>query len=173
MQTEERLSARLRPDQTIEISRAKELRQAASDLRSSVSHGSYGDKELKRFWEMAENVGLRLSISNPEIAERAGLGASFFSSVVRDRRRPKLTNFLKALSAIIDVADERLFDIETGHATSSRVPSDRSLGNLMIEQERSQLLLLASSLARMARDEIGKLDSERPNDQSSILRNNK
>jgi hypothetical protein len=170
MATDERLTERLRPDQKIEVSRAKELRGAAIELRSRISHGSYGDEELDQFWEMAGNVGLYLSISNPEIAERAGLGANFFSSVVRDRRRPKLANFLKALTAMIDVADERLFDIETREVKSSGAASDRPFGNLLIERERSQLLLMAASLARMARNEIEGLDGERPNDPSSISR---
>jgi hypothetical protein len=61
-------------------------------------------------------------------------------------------------------------DIETREVKSSGAASDRPFGNLLIERERSQLLLMAASLARMARNEIEGLDGERPNDPSSISR---
>lgn len=112
-----------------------------------MSSGSYGDRELKIFWKLAESAGLDLSISNPELGIRAGLGEKYFSSVVRDRRRPKLENFLRALTAIIEVADERLMDIDKTHTLSTvGLPDRRSITSLRIEQRYTELLLLATSL---------------------------
>lgn len=50
--------------------------------------------------------------------------ASFFSSVVRDRRSPKLTNMLKALAAVVAVANERLADVDDEHARSISQPEN-------------------------------------------------
>jgi hypothetical protein len=85
-----------------------------------------------------------------------------------------LTNFLKALTAIIEVADERLFDIDGAQRVSSGgSPPDHMVSNLRIKQDHAELLLLASSLGRMARREIENLDSERPNDPITIAKNGK
>src|SRR5216684_4269081 len=167
-------SYRLRLDQKDETARVRQLREAAKNLRSIVSQGSYSDEELRRFWALAENAGLILMASNSELAARAGVGGDFFLSVVRQRRRPKLPNFLKALTAIIDVADERLHDIDKGGSVSSNSSTAESTARtLRIEQDHAQLLPLARSLAEMARSEIGKLESERPNDPAAIERNDK
>src|SRR5258708_4002056 len=90
--TEPSLKLRLRLDQTAEIEKVKQFLKAAEALRSRVSHGSYGDEDLVQFWRLAENAGVTLTMSNTELAERAGLGNGYFLSVVRDRRRPKLVN---------------------------------------------------------------------------------
>jgi hypothetical protein len=95
-----------------------QLRITAADLRSKVSQGSYADLELQLFWKLTESAGPTLHISNPELSMRAGLGDGFFLSVSRDRRRPKLVNFLKALTTIVEVADERLAAIESAGSTS-------------------------------------------------------
>jgi hypothetical protein len=167
-------AARLSADQKVQISEVRRLRRAAADLRSRVSQGSYGDEELALFWKLVGSADLVLRASNPELGARAGLGDNFFSSVARDRRRPKLTNFLKALTAIIEVADERLFDIDNVHRASSVGASpDHTLSNVRIEEDLAELLLLASSLARVARTELEKLDSERPNDPVTVAENKK
>jgi hypothetical protein len=161
-------AVRLRPEQKPEIRRVMQLRTAATKLRLRVSEGQYGDEELQRFWKIVEDAGAVLQFSNPQLGMRAGLGESFFSSVVRDRRRPKLSNFLKALTAIINAADENLFDLEGGHATPDLRNNILSGGKTTRE-----LLLLATSLGRMAYGEIKKLDDERPNDPATISKNEK
>jgi len=149
------------------------LRRAAADLRSKVSQGSYGDAELQSFWELTQSAGLILRISNPELGARAGLGDDFFMSVSRDQRRPKLANFLKALSAIIEVADERLAVI-AGTVRSPNRDSRKGRGaDSRIEQDRDELSVLASTLSKLALDEIKKLEDELPNDPSTIERNRK
>src|SRR5688572_20257778 len=87
-------SLRLRPEQQAEIAAVRQLRNAAVNLRTRVSQGSYGDNELGEFWKLAEEAGTTMLASNSELGQRAGLGDGFFTSVSRDRRRPKLTNFL-------------------------------------------------------------------------------
>jgi transcriptional regulator with XRE-family HTH domain len=161
-------ATRIHRDQKQEIEEVRAIRRDASDLRRSVSQGSYGDPELRRFHQLAEVAGLALDISNPELAERAGLGSSFFSTVARDKRRPKLANFLRALTAMIEVADERLFDIDNLPAVSDGSVSGTAVSASRIKQDHAELLPLASSLAQLARDEIEKLNSEPPNDPDTI-----
>jgi hypothetical protein len=163
---------RLRPDQRAEIDKVRQIRGTAADLRSRVSEGSYGDEELEQFWLLAETAGDILSASNPEVAERAGLGDNFFLSVARDRRRPKLANFLKALTAVIEVADERLFDVHSAdNVTRIELPPVNTENSLRIEKDCAQLLSLTTSLEQMARNEIEKIDSERPNDPETLESN--
>jgi hypothetical protein len=83
-------------------------------LHSDAAKGSYGNEELKRFWKLTERAGMVLSASNSELDDRVGLRSGFFTAVVRDRRSPKLQNYLKVLSSIIEVANERLADVEDG-----------------------------------------------------------
>lgn len=158
----------------IDLQRVQRLRDEAADLRSLVSQGTYDDKELKEFWRLTQIAGMILLTSNPDLAARAGLGDSFFLSVSRDRRRPKLSNFLKALTAIIDTADERLRRSDATGATVSRtLQADASTSNFRIKTDHRELLLLASSLSELARREIEKIDSERPNDPVTIESNKK
>jgi hypothetical protein len=104
--------------------------------------------------------------SSTELAERAGLGRQFFSTVAREHRSPKLTNFLKALTAIHDVANDHLRDVERG--ATGRASQNTNESDVRILQNHQELFLLATSLAQMARDEIEKLDNERPNDPATI-----
>jgi hypothetical protein len=172
--TEPSYTIRYRPDQKAEIARARHLRDAAANLRSRASNGSYGDEELADFWKLVGSAGIALAASNPELGIRAGLGDQFFSSVTRDRRRPKFANFLKALTAIIEVADERLMDIDKTHTLSAvGLPDRHTSNNSRLEHDHAELLLLATSLGRMARNEIQKLDSEPPNDPETIATNNR
>lgn len=106
-------SYRLRAGQTREIELVTSVRVEARSLREEITGGYYDDAQLSRFWELVERSPLQLMTSNPELSQRAGLGQRFFSTVAIDRRRPKLANMLRALTAIIEVADERLADIET------------------------------------------------------------
>lgn len=165
------LEMRLRSDQGEAINQVRALRQSAKDLRSTISLGSYGDDELRQFWQLAETAGLVLMASNSELAERAGLGASYFMSVVRDRRRPKIHNFLKAITAIIDLADERLSSISN---SDSPQPGDLATAatadSETVFDQYSRLLPFALSLAQLARAEIEKLDSVLPNDPDSVNR---
>lgn len=116
--------------------------------------------------DLQNNARLILRASNPELAQRAGLGDSFFSTVIRDKRNPKLESFLRALTAMIDLADERLFDIDSDPAAGA-LPISTKISQ-RIRQDRADLLLLAQSLSQMAFDEIVKLDAERPNDPDRI-----
>ncbi len=151
----------------------RQLRTVAADLRSKVSHGSYGDSELQLFWRLTQSAGLTLKLSNPELSARAGLGHGFFMSVSRDRRSPKLVNFLKALTTIIEVADERLAAIERAAPVSDRRPLRGGGRHAEMEENRDDLLTLARALSRMALDEIRKIDDERLNDPASIESNKK
>jgi hypothetical protein len=163
---------RLRPDQRSEAREASIIREDARALRSRVSHGSYGDDELGQFWGLCERAGLALWASSSELGDRAGLGSDFFSSVVRDRRRPKLTNFLKALTAIVEIADERLYEVDrVGRDSTQKSRSKNS--RLLTISDCDELLLLACSLARLANDEISRLDDERPNDPVTAAKNKK
>lgn len=142
-----------------------QLRQDAADLRSAVSQGSYGDEELQSFWEMTATASLVLRMSNADLSARAGLGDNFFMSVSRDRRRPKLANFLRALTAIIDVADIRL---KSDRRSSRRVSPSGAVTNERIAQNYDSLWLLSVSLGRTARNEIERLDAERLNSPEAI-----
>jgi hypothetical protein len=70
-----------------------------------------------------------------------------------------LPNFLRALTSIIDTATEHLSDIENRGSRLSAPLGD---------QTRPELVLLARSLARLALDEIERLDAERPNDPARL-----
>jgi hypothetical protein len=158
-------ATRLRRDQTKEIAAVQKLRAEAIDLRARVSHGSYGAEETKRLWSLAGSANTVLHIANSELAERVGLGSNFFTTLVRDKRTPKLQNFLRALTVMLEVADERLEGVDNdpdtarGIATSSR-----------IRRDHAELLQLSISLSQMARVEIGKLDAEPPNDPDTIAK---
>lgn len=161
-------AVRLHSSQLHKIAKAKALRLNAQDLRILVSAGTYGEIERERFYKLVKASGAVLDISYPELARRAGLGENFFPTLVRDRRYPKLANFLRALTAIIDVADERLYDIDrTIQATAP--PSIEKGIEERIRQDRSELQILAHSLSLMAQHEIEKLDSARPNDPNRII----
>jgi transcriptional regulator with XRE-family HTH domain len=163
-------SSRLETNHDIQIDTVRDLRSAANQLRSSVAVGSYQNEELKRFWGIVQSAGSSLRISNPDLAERAGLGNKYFSTVVRDARRPKLENLLRALTAIIDVADERISDFEKLHAGSHL--GNRATSKLRIDQDHEELLLLAISLAEIAKREIERRRDARPNDPAAMKRNN-
>lgn len=163
----EALPTRLHPGQFHMVAKVKALRAEATDLRIKVSAGGYGDAERERFYRLVKSAGAILHSSNRELAERAQLGDSFFSTLLRDRRYPKLANFLRALTAIIEVANERLFDVDRDPAAGDVLPNLAKISQ-RIRQDQPQLLLLALSLSQMALDEIEKLDAERPNDPDRI-----
>ena len=58
-------TVRFRPDQSAQIREARKLRQDASNLRSLVSEGSYGNDELTAFYRLTNSAGSVLEISNP------------------------------------------------------------------------------------------------------------
>ncbi len=150
---------RLQPDQQAEVDAAISIRAEALALRSKASRGAYGPDDLERFWRLIEETQAGLTASNSELAERAGLGKDFFSTVARNQRRPKLPNFLRAVTAIVDTATEHLQDIESNGSRT-----DEPIGELA----PSKLVLLANSLALLARNEIKRLDAERPNDPARL-----
>jgi hypothetical protein len=152
--------------QKSKIAEIKQLRDTAADLRSRVSKGSYDDEDLRQFWRLTEAAGTILRISNPDLGKIVGLGDGYFSSVSKDRRRPKFAHLLRALTAIVEVADERLLRSDTPAKESSHATADARL-----KQDHDELLRLAVSLERMARDEIDRLCSERPNDPAAIRKN--
>jgi hypothetical protein len=156
------------------VDEIRQLRMAADNLRSKVSQGSYGDEQLQLFWKFTQSAGPILKISNSDLSIRAGLGDGFFMSVSRDHRRPKLVNFLKAMTTIVEVADERLAAIErTGPSLDRTSPRKGSEGDSRIVQDRDDLLGFARALRQMALDEIKRLDDERPNDPGAIESNKK
>jgi len=161
---------RFRSDQRELIADARLIRHIAGQLRNKVAGGNYTDDDLKIFWEIANTAGTRLVISNLELAERAGVGDRFFASVGHEKRRPKLTNFLKALTAVIEVADERLSAADQ----NSRSNLARVIDNAFSRPQPDirDIILLSVSLSRLAQDEIEKLDGERPNDTETIELNN-
>lgn len=149
------------------IEKARRLRAEAAALKAKVSDGSYDAEDLNTFRSLVGSAGLILMASNTELGRRAGLADDFFRSVVRDKRAPKLTNFLSALTAIVAVANERL-----GDSIVSAEP-DARISSILTQSNRQDLLLLARSLASVARQEIIRLDAERPNAPEAIKRNEK
>lgn len=162
---------RFHPSQSEQIAKVRLFREEAPDLRSRVATGYYDIQEAMQFWNMASRAGPPLHIANSEPAERAGLGLNFFTTVVRDRRRPKISNFLRALTTIIEIADERLFDVDRQPKTPDDVDSREAIISSRIRKDHDELLAIALSLYQMAKDEIAKLDAERPNDIKAIERN--
>lgn len=83
-------------------------------------------------------------------------------------------------TGIVDTGDQAptiMLDAVTLEATANVEPSltatlVRGPRNkaLRIEQDYDQLLLMAMALGRMARDEITRIDGERPNDPTTIVR---
>ncbi|KJC43945.1 hypothetical protein UP09_16490 [Bradyrhizobium sp. LTSP885] len=136
-------------------------------MRIRVSAGSYGDDERERFYKLANSASDVLNISNPELAQRAELGDAFFATLIRDRRYPKLENFLRALTAMIEVANERLFDVDRNPAAPNTLQVSAKITQ-RIQQDRQDLLVLSKSLAQMALNEIDRLDAERPNDPDRV-----
>ena len=134
------------------------FREAAKQLRDRVSHGSYDDEELQQFWELCALAEAILQMSSAELADRAGFGETFFLTVVRDRRRLKLTNFLRALTTFVEAADQRLREL----GRSSSVVAMEIVGPL--EEKSAEIYLLSKSLGQMAREEIDRLDATRAND---------
>jgi hypothetical protein len=141
-------------DQMHLVVKAKNLRKAATELRQQVSEGSYDDPELRRFYQLIETAPTALYVSNSELAERVGLGDTFFSTVLREGRRPKLANFLKALTAIIEIADERLHEIDRNDSSDNRSVTAKI--QTRIRQDHTELEDLAVSLGHLARDELKK-----------------
>ena len=149
------------------VAAIRQLREQAIDLRSEVSGGSYGYEELTRFYELVDAAESTLEIANSTLSERARLGSGFFATVARQGRSPKLQNFLRALTSIIEVSNERL-----GHV-DARVTSTGAAAYSRIDQDHVQLLSLAQSLSALAREEIARLDAELPNDPSTIAKHKK
>lgn len=149
------------------IAAIRQLRDQAIDLRRDVSQGSYSYDQLAHFYELVRLSESTLETANSALSERAGLGSGFFATVARDGRSPKLHNFLRALTSIIEVSSERLRHVDVRAASTNAIVSSR------IEQDRVQLLSLAQSLCVLAREEIANLDAELPNDPDRIARHKK
>ncbi len=149
------------------IAAIRQLREQAINLRRDVSEGSYGLDELTRFYKLIEISESTLVMANSTLSEHAGLGSGFFATVARDGRSPKLQNFLRALTAIIEVSNERLVHVDANAISGNIVRASR------IGQDNVQLLSLAQSLCILAQQEIARLDAELPNDPSAIARNKK
>jgi NADH/NAD ratio-sensing transcriptional regulator Rex len=149
------------PAEQPDLLSAKDLRLAATMLRQRASGGSYDDPELIRFYQLVESAPKVLRISSSELAERAGLGAKFFSTVWREKRRPKLVNFLRALTAIIEGANEQLLAEGASSNSSSRIQT-------RIWQDYAEVRDMATCLGRLARDELAALAAQLPNDPDSL-----
>lgn len=128
---------RIRPDQKEHIAAATEVRLRCIKLRERVAQGSYAEDDLSEFWKLASDAPFILRSSTAQLSEKAELGSSFLSSVVRDGRRPKLANMLKALTAIIETADDRLADVDrklsddqVGWVTNPHPPGSRHIDRL-------------------------------------------
>ena len=163
--------SRLSPDQTKEIELIKDFRSRAAALRNAASRGTYDDAHIRQFWQLCESAGLILYASNSELAQRAGLGDGYFSSIPREQRRPKLTNLMKALSVFIEVADERLFEVERSEPATSKSAARRSGVVGRLQEHHTELASLAFSLSKLAEAKIDELDHELPNDPEAVARN--
>lgn len=160
---------RLRADQSDQIARVREFRREAESLRTTISsRGRYGSEEANRFWALARNASFTLTISNPELAERAGLGSGFFTSVARDKRKPKLENFIRALATVIEVANERLQEVDADNSRLVDGSGFSSTSNIV--RDRAEILQLAVSLAQMAKDEIERIRLAPANHRETIER---
>jgi hypothetical protein len=120
---------------------ARQVRADALKLRAGVALGAYDQSELARFWQIAIVAPDALEILPSELSERAGFGRSYFASVVRDKRRPKLANMLAALTAVVEVADERI-----GSKAKRSEGSPRWIPN-SLHSEPERLASLQSELA--------------------------
>lgn len=89
---------------------AKALLDRTLALRAEVARGYYNDGQASQYWSILLEAPKTLKFATTELSERAGLGSDFFTSAVRDRRKPRLHNMLSALSSVIDAAQERLGD---------------------------------------------------------------
>ncbi len=112
------LASRFRADATKAVDAARKLRRDAKALRDEVSGGGYDQTDLAKFWSIIGSSARTLQISPRELSERAGLGPVYFQSVTKEHRSPKLHNFLRALSSVIETADERLSEIDGEKETS-------------------------------------------------------
>lgn len=110
---------KIRPDQTEHVRAAKEIRARSQKLRDRVAKGSYDNADLNEFWKLASDSPFILRVSNTELSEQAGLGGTFFSTVARDGRKPKLANMLKALEAITATANDRLSDVDRAESSKN------------------------------------------------------
>lgn len=164
---------RLRNDQTDQIARVTELRREAESIKAIVSRGYYGPNEAKRFWAIAKNASFILDIANPELAQRAGLGSGFFTTVVRDKRNPKLQNFLAALGVIVELSNDRLRDVDAATDFGKGLRSLISDPISSLSRDHVEISQLAVSLARMARDEIVRIVAEPANHPDTIARQKK
>jgi hypothetical protein len=144
------------------IAAIRQLREQAIDLRENVSAGSYSYDDLVRFHKLIEIAESTLEMPNSMLSERAGLGGGFFATVARDGRSPKLHNFLRALTSIIEISNERLVHVDARATSSKVVISSR------IEEDRVQLLSLAQSLVILAHEELARLDANLPNDPERV-----
>lgn len=102
----------LHPINARAIDATRKLRDAAIDLKDRAASGGYENPDVAAFWKLVENAPSILFIRPDELSKRAGLGANYFASMVKEKRYPKLHNFLKAISAVIAVADNRLAEVE-------------------------------------------------------------
>lgn len=163
---------RFKPDQRSEVRLAREVCASAMHLRDRVSrYGAYDEEDLEQFWNLVSMAGYSLRASSAELGGRGGLTDHYFSSMARERRRPKLYNFLRALTAIVEIASERLSDVERTSASGNAARDDD--GTERIQRNVSEIQALAASLAAMAHSEIATLDDERPNDPLVIAKNEK
>lgn len=149
------------------VRKTKELRARTTELSSRIAKGHYTDADLEELYVLADTAPAILNITRQELAEFAGLGHNFFPTLLRDRRRPKLENFLRALVTITELASERLREVDAAEEASTKDAS------LRISTDYAELLLLASSLAQLAKEEIVKLEEERPNSPEAVLTNSR
>jgi hypothetical protein len=144
------------------IEAAKQLRDSAIALRDRVSTGGYENPDVADFWKILEAAPSVL-LAKPEVlSAKAGLGPAYFVSVVKERRYPKLHNFLKAISAVIDLADQRLSEMEP----SSQIvrvgwkPNPLASSPARADQLQRQLVDLVRSLkASNALSDVPELDA--------------
>ena len=109
---------RIRPDHLAQVTAAEAVRENSVALRNRISRGHYDDAELQEFWRLARDAPLILGASTTELSESAGLGSRFFSTVASEFRSPKFPNMMRAVTAIIELANERLADVDATTKTT-------------------------------------------------------
>ena len=159
------LPKRLLPGQYHMVTKVNSLRSEASELRAHISEGRCGARELESFLNVTRRAPGILRVSSAELGERSQLGEGFFP--ILRTEKPKLENILRALTAIIKLADERLYDIDRDRIALGTISSATKIER-RIQQDHADLLRLARSLSQLALDEIEVLDAERPNDPDRI-----
>lgn len=166
------------PSSMPDIEKIRQLRELAAQLLERALQGTLAEKDVLLFWDIAAIANPTLRISDMGFALKAGVDPLTFWAALQTRGQPEQNLLLGVLTAIQTLADELYLSdkpvFESNNA--DRDAKDRNnrspeWGEFTISTHWRELLLLATSLERVARIEIAKIERERPNDPSVVENN--